>query len=380
MKKLLFLPLALVALVSLLAGACGPVSSYAATVNGERLSQQDLNDELEAIRDNKDYAAAVEQALASGGQKVSGSGKNTFDSRFVAQVLGRQIFLALVTEELKERKIEVKQADLDKAEDEQLQQFDQQFEGKGKQVWEQFPKSYRDTLVRRSAQVNVLQATLAKAPDEAAIKAYYDENTADFLETCTRHILALFPGDRRANPQPPPPDVDAELKAKAQSWKDRVDKGEDFAAIAAAESGDTTSGQRGGDLGCDGNFVPEFTQAVESLQPGETSGPVMTQFGYHVIQVTSRKQKTLEEATPEIERTLQQESQNAVQVFLEEAVDKASIKVNPKYGTFEKGDAAAGTPPRVVPPEGPATTTTGPPEGGGGFELETEDETPTSAP
>jgi parvulin-like peptidyl-prolyl isomerase len=377
-KKLLFLPVALVAL-AVLGGACGPVSSYAATVNGERLSQQSLTDELEAIRDNKDYAQAVEQALAQGGEKLAGSGKNTFDAGFVAQVLTRQIFLELVAQELKDRKIEVKPADLDKARKDQEQQFEQQFEGK--KVWEAFPESYRDTLVLRSAQVNVLQEALSKAPDEAAIKAYYDEHVKEFEATCTRHILASFPGDRRSDPSPPPPDVDAATKAKAQGWKDRIDKGEDFAAMAKAESGDTGSGARGGDLGCEGGFVQEFTDAVNGLQPGQTSGPVMTQFGYHIIQVVSRKQKTLEEAKPQIEQTLSQESQNAVQGFLEEAVEKANVKINPKYGKFDKGDPAAGTPPRVVPPEGPATTTTAPADGVPGLAPnENEGETPTSAP
>ena len=374
MKKLLVFPAVLFAL-SLLAGACGPVSSYSATVNGERLSQQDLNDELEAIRDNKEYAEVVEQALARGGEKVSGSGKNTFDARFVAQILSRQIFYSLVHQELEDRKIEVTKDDLDKAEGEQVEQFQQQFGDR--KVWDKFPESYRQTVVRRTAEVSKLQDALSKAPDDAAIKAYYDSHLKEFEETCTRHILALFPGDRRQNPQPPPADVDAAMKAKAQGWKDRIDKGEDFAAIAKAESGDTGSGQRGGDLGCDGNFVPEFTAAVEQLQPGQTSAPVMTQFGYHVIQVVSRKQKTLEEAKPQIEQTLGQESQNAVQTFLEGAIEKAAIKVNPKYGKFDKGDPASGAPPRVVPPEGPATTTTAPTGEEPPLELE---ETPSSTP
>lgn len=379
MKKLLFLPVVLVAL-AFVASACGPVSSYAATVNGERLSQSALNDELEAIRDNKEYAAAVEQALAQGNEKLTGSGKNTFDAGFVAQVLTRQIFLELVAQELKDRKIEITEADLDKARQDQEQQFEQQFQGKD--VWTAFPESYRDTLVLRSAQVDALQAALTKKPDDAAIKAYYDEHVKEFEETCTRHILASFPGDRRADPSPPPADVDAATKAKAQGWKDRIDKGEDFAAIAKAESGDTGSGAKGGDLGCQGGFVQEFTDAVNGLQPGQTSGPVMTQFGYHIIQVVSRKQKTLEEATPDIQQTLAQESQNAVQGFLEEAVEKANIKINPKYGKFDKGDPATGASPRVVPPEGPATTTTQPDDavpGLGGADSN-EGETPTSAP
>lgn len=365
MKKLPAFIACLVALVALAASACGPVSSYAATVNGIEISQDDLNVELEAIRDNKDYAAAVEQQLAQGGEKLKGSGKNTFDSTFVARVLTRQIYLALITAELKDRKIKITDEQLAEARKQQEEQLTQQFEGKD--VWNAFPKEYQDTLARRFAEIQALQEALAPEPDAAAVQKYYEENKEEFNQTCSRHILAGFPGNPRdpANP-PPTPQQEAEAKAKAEQWKARVDRGEDFAAIARAESTDTGSGGQGGDLGCRGGFVQEFTEAMDALQPGQTSGPVRTQFGYHIIQVTSRGTLSLEEATPQIQQILGQESQNAVQDFVNEALGDAKIKVNPKYGTFEKGDPAQGTQPQVVPPKGPATTTTTEPPGGPG--------------
>jgi parvulin-like peptidyl-prolyl isomerase len=363
-KKLTLLLVFLVALVSL-AGACGPATSYAATVNGVRLSQQDLNDELEAIRDNKSYAQAVEQQLSQGGEKLRGSGKNTFDAAFVARVLTRQIFLSIVHQGVTDKKLVVKQSDLSESRKQQEQQFEQQFGDK--KVWAAFPKTYQDTLVRRAAEVKVLQEGLSKNKvDDKTVKEYYEAHKAEFSETCARHILASFPGDRRSDTSPPPPDVDAATKAKAQGWKDRIDKGEDFAAIAKAESGDPGSGANGGDLGCQGGFVKEFTDAMAALQPGQTSGPVLTQFGYHIIQVTSRKDKTLEEATPAIKQTLQGQSQGEVQTFLEQQINKARIKVNPRYGTFDKGDAQAGKQPQVIPPKGPSTTTTSGPVPGAG--------------
>lgn len=360
MKKAGFLLVGLIALVGLVASGCGPVSSYAATIGGDRVSQKSLNDELEAIRDNKVYGAAVESQLAQSGDKVRGSGKGTFDSSFVARVLTRQIFLEIIHLGIKEKKLTVKQSDLDKARKQQEDSFKQQFANDGGvKVWNAFHKEYRDTLVRRAAEVQVLQDGLSKNKvDDKTIKDYYESHQEDFAETCSRHILASFPGDRRSDPSPPPADVEAAAKAKAQEWKDRIAKGEDFAAIAKAESGDTGSGAQGGDLGCQGGFVKEFTDAMNALQPGQVSDPVRTQFGYHIIQVTERKTKTLAEAEPDIRKQLEGESQNAVQTYLEDKIKKSSIKVNPKYGKFSKGDPAKGEQPSVIPPKGPATTTT----------------------
>ena len=66
--------------------------------------------------------------------------------------------------------------------------------------------------------------------------------------------------------------------------------GADFAALAATHS-KCPSGQRGGELGTfgPGQMVPEFDQAVFHGAVGVVHGPVKTQFGYHLLEVTSRK-------------------------------------------------------------------------------------------
>lgn len=368
MKKPFVLIAGLAALAGLLAG-CGPAAAYAATVNGHQLSQSDLNNELTAIRGNKDYDQAVEQQLAQSGEKLNGSGKGTFDSTFVARVLTRQIFLNLVEQGLAKRHIEVTDAMLADAAKNQEQQFSQQFGGN--KVWLAFPKTYRDTLARRAAEVQALQNGLSKTKvDDAAIKSYYQAHLKDFSQTCVSHILAAFPPGPNGTPANPTPDQDAAAKAKAQSWKDRLGKGEDFAAIAKAESQDPGSGAKGGDLGCQGpgTFVKEFSDAMDKLPAGQISDPVRSQFGWHVIKVTSRKQQSLADATQQIRQTLEGNQQNAVQDFLQKAVKQAKITVNPKYGTFDKGDEAAGRQPSVVPPKGPTTTsTTAAPGGTGGI-------------
>ncbi len=79
---------------------------------------------------------------------------------------------------------------------------------------------------------------------------------------------------------------------EAKKILDQVKKGGDFAKIAKEKSIDAGSAKNGGDLGffSRGQMVPEFEQVAFSLKEGEIGGPVKTQFGYHIIKVTARKE------------------------------------------------------------------------------------------
>lgn len=74
-----------------------------------------------------------------------------------------------------------------------------------------------------------------------------------------------------------------------QNLKTEIEAGADFAALAASHS-TCPSGQRGGDLGTfgPGQMVPEFDQVVFHEAVGVVHGPVKTQFGYHLLEISSR--------------------------------------------------------------------------------------------
>lgn len=189
-------------------------------------------------------------------------------------------------------------------------------------------------------QQGLTEALVPEVTDEE-VQTFYEENQeTQFGPTVTaRHILV-------------------EESATARDALARIEGGEDFAAVAAELSVDP-SGQQGGDLGeiPRGQTVPEFEEAAYGAEVGELVGPVETEFGFHLIEVTERNEEgtSLEDAEEEIRTQLTgQQSQSAIGEFLAERGD--SVEVNPRFGSW---DPATGT---VVPAEplGPVQ----PPAGG----------------
>ena len=80
-----------------------------------------------------------------------------------------------------------------------------------------------------------------------------------------------------------------ESESFCNELKDKIINGEDFFELAREHS-TCPSGSRGGDLGsfAPGQMVKEFDEVVFSADLNEVQGPVKTQFGYHLLEVTSR--------------------------------------------------------------------------------------------
>ena len=106
-----------------------------------------------------------------------------------------------------------------------------------------------------------------------------------------------------------------------------LEGGADFAEVAQEKS-TGPSGPNGGQLGWfgPGMMVPEFQAAVESLEVGEVSAPVQTQFGWHVIILNEKRNQEappLEEVRAEIENQL---SQSIVSQEIEALTEQATVK------------------------------------------------------
>jgi peptidyl-prolyl cis-trans isomerase D len=87
----------------------------------------------------------------------------------------------------------------------------------------------------------------------------------------------------------------AAVRNRIIDLRNEILRGAKFEDVAKRESADTLSAVQGGDLGkvTKGRMVPEFEQAGFALKPGELSGPVLTQFGYHLIKMDSRNGDTV---------------------------------------------------------------------------------------
>jgi peptidyl-prolyl cis-trans isomerase C len=148
----------------------------------------------------------------------------------------------------------------------------------------------------------LMQSVGKEALTDAALHKVYDDavkQMGDEKEVHARHILfRAAPGDEKAAKE-------AEDKAKAVIA--RLNKGEDFAKIASELTEDPSGKANGGDLGyfSKEQMVPEFSDTAFGLENGKISGPVKTQFGWHVIKVEDKRTKPtpkFEEVKPQLER------------------------------------------------------------------------------
>ena len=81
-----------------------------------------------------------------------------------------------------------------------------------------------------------------------------------------------------------------DTQERCEEIKKQIEEGSDFAEMARQHSKCPSGQQSGGDLGefSPGQMVPEFDSVVFSQETGKVHGPVQTQFGYHLIEITSR--------------------------------------------------------------------------------------------
>ena len=119
---------------------------------------------------------------------------------------------------------------------------------------------------------------------EAEQRSYYEENQDQFSrdeQVQARHILLRT--DKRTA---------AEARSALEEARRRIEGGEDFAAVAGELSEDPGSAARGGDLGYfgRGRMVPPFEEAAFGAEVGELVGPIESDFGVHLLEVTGRRE------------------------------------------------------------------------------------------
>ncbi len=204
-------------------------------------------------------------------------------------------------------------------------------------------KRLRELIGRVITMQKVIEAKikpLAKPITDKDIADFYESHKEGFKETekvKARHILIKV--DSGASEQ-----ERAEAKEKIESILNEINKdGSNFADMAKKHSQCPTSIQ-GGDLGyfTRGQMVKPFEDAAFALQPGQISGIVETEFGYHVIFVEDKKperQLELGEVSEQIKEALTDEELDiALANWIKPAREKASIKILLEDGNTPKAE------------------------------------------
>lgn len=159
------------------------------------------------------------------------------------------------------------------------------------------------------------------AVDEATLLAQYEEERGAFegsSEKRASHILFEVGAGM----------TEDQALAAATAAKQRLDAGEDFAALALELSSDVISAEDGGDIGyTDGTaFPPELESALELLSLNEVSVPVITEFGAHLVLLTEDKENVypaFDEVSARIERELK--SSEVELIYSERLADLSNL-------------------------------------------------------
>ena len=180
--------------------------------------------------------------------------------------------------------------------------------------------------IRENLPIQKVQERVAgdAEPSQKEVEAFYEENkTLQFTtpeQRCARHIL-----------------FNKDQKEKAEEVKSQIQNGADFAKLAKEYSQDPGSAQQGGDLEClgKGETVSNFDEALFNAKKGEIVGPVETEFGYHLIEVTDiRPQSTqpLEEVESQIRGQLATDLQaREFSAWLQKQKEQRNVKYLPGY-------------------------------------------------
>ncbi len=358
MKRLLIL---LVVLAGGLAAASFSVPSNAATVNGVAISQSDVDSQITAVAQSHLFSCFLngEQLVATQGAQglpplggvglTSKTGPYTsattaYVGTYLDSVIGHEVVAQLAaTHHLK-----VSATDLATARTELIDQITSVIQDvastqyacssstttttsavTGNDVLKTMPSSYVDNLVRSDATISVLEEYLAGVgASDADLKRYFYEHNAVFNTAC--FTVAGY-----------------STMADAQAAITQVNSGTPFSTVAAQVAG-------GGPQGCDILYgiaaeLPAGTN-LQNLALNTVSKPISDDNSFLVVEITSRTQTPFTTAESEVRSAVEAAGAAKARTFINNAERRASVSVDPRYGTWNPNEVV------VLAPVAPAIT------------------------
>jgi len=295
-----------------------------ATVNGQDITVEDFKLMLDS---NKNY---VESNSASNIWENEVEKGVKFKDTFKDTVLNGMIDIEAVCEQAKKEKLVPTTDEVNKAFNNLKKNIDSD---------EEYEKKLEDLGISDKCIKNQVEKTLiiqkyaenfdknVKITDEE-MKKYYEEHKKDYYkdEVKASHILISTVDD---NGNPLSEAKKKEAKKKAEEVLKKAKSGEEFSELAKEYSDDPGSAANGGDLGyfTKGQMVQPFEEAAFSLKPGEISGLVESEYGYHIIKVYDKidEQLPFDDVKDEIKNTL---IQNKYMENIESISKKAKVEKN----------------------------------------------------
>ncbi len=295
------------------------IPAVVARCNGQEIKKDKLLARAEALRGLRAQRQGIEAPMSL---------------EFYREILDGLIAHDLLLQEAKQKGIQISDAEAEQM----MQGFKSQFPSR-----EEFEKQLAagkmteaglkaqmknddDSRVNKLVETTIVPTVKVTEPEA---RAFYDQNLSRMKTPPRVHVRHILIG---VAPKAPAADREA-AKKKADDLLAQLQGGGDFAQLAAQNSNDPGSAQRGGDLSwiVPGQTVPPFEAAAFGLKkPNDLSKVVQTGYGYHVIQLVERQEEQtvpFEQAKGRIGMMLRDEKvKQALRVHVEQLRTKAKVE------------------------------------------------------
>lgn len=302
-------------------------NEVAAVVNGQNITENQLEQYagiqqlvMTLFQSNQQFASVL----------LDSEEGEALINEFKKRKLDGLIEQTLLEQEAEARNVIVSQEDKEESFNQHLNQIKQQYNLSESQLVETLSQQgigsldqYKEMFLNESEQDLLINKLSQEVVEEAEvsdqeIENYYNENKERYEQEDqveASHILL-------------------DTEEEAEDIIEQLENGADFSDLAEEYSTDQGSASQGGSLGFfekNGQMIPEFEEAAFDLEIGEISNPVESQYGYHVIKVTDKKEagvQSLTEVKDNIEQNLLNSKQQQVwEEYVEEIKDEAEIEI-----------------------------------------------------
>lgn len=301
-KKLIFMTTILLSLLMILSGCGVSKKDAAAIVNGKAISKSEFDANFSINKQmyvNQLGSDIMSREMESG---------RTFEDELKQIVLDNLVFEELIIQDAEKQKIVVKDEEVNEAidefttsagGDEQLKEFLKQ----NNMTLDFMEQRMRKEMIIDKYRNNFFESIIS----DEDVKNQYEENKDLYTTIRASHILV-------------------ETEEEAKDILKQINEGKNFDELTNLST-EPGAAERKGDLGyfARGEMVAEFSEAAFELKPGEISDVVKTDFGYHIIKLTDRKD-TFEQVKDDVLISMQSNESAKFDEKLQQLKDEADIE------------------------------------------------------